>query len=204
MINGDPAGSISSEGGRAPFPAASAGILAARYLCRKKKIIAGFIGAGPKAAVQLEGLLREFTITGIRIWDEQRSQAEAFARKFSGQDIVITNPKIAADCDLLVATTSSRKPMIKAFWVHESTHINALGAREPGMQELDPTLLVLGRVFVYDRQRAIQAGEINVPVAKGFFRPDMIAGTLEDVVEGCRGRMTDREITIFDSSGCLS
>ena len=52
--------------------------------------------------------------------------------------------------------------------MHEGTHINALGAREPGMQELDPTLLTLGKVFVLDLTRAIRSGEINVPLAKGF------------------------------------
>jgi alanine dehydrogenase len=193
--------SVHEGGSPAPFPAASAGILAARYLCRKKQITAGFLGAGPEAAFQLEGLQREFTITGIRVWDEQPSRAEAFARKFSGLDIVITNPKITTDCDLLTTTMQIKKPIVKALWVHEGTHINALGAREPGMQELDPTLLALGIVFVLDITRAIRSGEINVPLTKGFFRQDMVAGTLEDVIKGRRGRMTDEEITIFDSSG---
>ena len=194
-----------SSGGAATVPPGiSASILAARHLCRKKEPVLGLIGAGPCAGIQLEALSREFSLAGVKVWDEVESRAESFSRNYSGFGIAVANPKTTTDCDLLVTTIPSRKPVVRALWVHEGTHISALGSREPGMQALEPTLIALGKVFVYDRQQAARAGEINVPLARGFFRPDMIAGTLEDIVLGKKGRMSEQEITIFDAAGSLS
>lgn len=179
----------------------SAGAVAAKYLCPKKEVVLGLIGAGHRAESQIEAISQEFVISRIRIWDPDEKQADAFSRKYSRYDITLCNPKQTCDCDLLVTTTPSRAPIVKARWIHPGTHINAMGAGIPGRQELDPTLLVLGKVFVDDRDQAFQYGEIAAPVAAGFFSPDRIAGTLGEVVRGTKGRSSDREITIFDSSG---
>jgi alanine dehydrogenase len=85
--------------------------------------------------------------------------------------------------------------------VQKGTHINAIGADAPGKQELDPALLLRGRVFVDDPEQALHSGEINVPFSQGLFRADQIAGTLGDVVCGRKKRESLDEITIFDSTG---
>ncbi|MDD1690724.1 MAG: hypothetical protein LUQ66_08695 [Methanoregula sp.] len=182
--------------------ARSAGALAAKYLCPKSEIVLGIIGAGHRAEEQLEAIAREFILSTVKIWDADAGRAEAFRQKYCQYPIEICNPKKTCHCDLLVTTTPSRRRVVKARWVHAGTHINAMGADEPGKGELDPTLIAVGKVFVSDRERAIHAGEINVPVAKGFFSPDRIAGTLGEVVLGEKGRTSDTEITIFDSAGC--
>lgn len=137
----------------------------------------------------------------MKIWDADAGRAEAFRQKYCQYSIEVCNPKQTCNCDLLVTTTPSRRRVVKARWVHAGTHINAMGADEPGKGELDPPLIAVGRVFVDNRERAIHAGEINVPVAKGFFSPDRIAGTLGELVLGMKRRTSDTEITIFDSAG---
>jgi alanine dehydrogenase len=179
----------------------AAGAIAAKYLCPKKEIVLGLIGTGPLAEKQLEAISRERKISTVKIWNPDEKLAEAFRKKYTGFDISICNPKKTCDCDLLVTTTPSRRYMVKARWIHEGTHINAIGADAPGKQELDPSLLSLGKVFVDDYGQAIHSGEINVPVKNRLFSPDMIAGTLGEVVLGKKGRNSDREITIFDSTG---
>jgi len=88
-----------------------------------------------------------------------------------------------------------------AGWVHEGTHINAIGADAPGKQELDPAILLRAEVFVDDREQAIHSGEVNVPVSTGLYDPAMIAGTLGEVVIGKKGRSSPDAITVFDSTG---
>jgi len=105
------------------------------------------------------------------------------------------------DCDILVTTTPSREPLVKDRWISEGTHINAIGADAPGKQELDPAILQRAMVFVDDPMQAIHSGEINVPIAKGLFGPERIAGTLGEVVLGQKGRKSEEEITVFDSTG---
>jgi alanine dehydrogenase len=105
------------------------------------------------------------------------------------------------DCDILVTTTPSRKPLIREGWIRDGTHINAIGADAPGKQELDPAILPRARVFVDDPVQAVHSGEINVPIREGLFSADQIAGTMGEVVLGRKGRKERDEITLFDSTG---
>jgi alanine dehydrogenase len=86
-------------------------------------------------------------------------------------------------------------------WVHEGTHINAIGADAPGKEELDPALLKRASVFVDDMAQAVHSGEINVPILKGLYKKENISGTIGEVVIGKKGRSRPDEITIFDSTG---
>jgi ornithine cyclodeaminase/alanine dehydrogenase-like protein (mu-crystallin family) len=57
-------------------------------------------------------------------------------------------------------------------------------------------------VVVDDLRQAIHAGEINVPVAKGLFKKEQIYATLGEIMTGRKpGRMDDKTITVFDSTG---
>jgi alanine dehydrogenase len=90
---------------------------------------------------------------------------------------------------------------VKSEWIHEGTHINAIGADAPGKQELDPEILRRASVYVDDPAQAIHSGEINVPIANGTFAREDIEGTLGEVVIGKKRRTSPREITVFDSTG---
>ena len=105
------------------------------------------------------------------------------------------------DCDVLVTTTPSRSPIVRDEWIHEGTHINAIGADAPGKEELDPAILRRAQVFVDDPAQAVHSGEINVPITKGLFRETDIAGTLGEVVIGRKQRRDPAAITVFDSTG---
>jgi alanine dehydrogenase len=86
-------------------------------------------------------------------------------------------------------------------WVHEGTHINAIGADAPGKEELEPLLLKRAHVFVDDSAQALHSGEINVPVSRGIYHHSEIAGTLGELVIGKKKRQHPSDITIFDSTG---
>jgi alanine dehydrogenase len=101
----------------------------------------------------------------------------------------------------VITTTPSREPLVQDGWIHAGTHINAIGADAPGKEELDPRILLRARVFVDDMAQAVHSGEVNVPIARGLFSPDQIAGTLGEVVTGRKRRERKEEITVFDSTG---
>jgi alanine dehydrogenase len=86
-------------------------------------------------------------------------------------------------------------------WIHEGTHINAIGADAPGKEELEPALLSRASVYVDDIPQAVHSGEINVPIQKGLFSHESIAGTLGEIVIGKKRRKRQEDITIFDSTG---
>jgi alanine dehydrogenase len=180
----------------------AAGAVAARYLApRQSSVTLGVVGAGRQAEAQVEATAAALTIEEIRVWSRTGKSAEAFAARYSDYNARSVPIERACDCDVLTTTTPSTKPFVMADWVHEGTHINAIGADAPGKQELDPALLLKAEVFVDDPRQSIHSGEINVPISTGQYNPGRIAGTLGEVVTGKKGRSSPDAITIFDSTG---
>lgn len=179
----------------------AAGAIAARYLSPQRRIVLGVIGSGRQAAAQADAIADVLEITEVKVWSRNPANAEAFCRRCEDLACEAVSLDQACDADVIVTTTPVRTPIIRSGWVHEGTHINAIGADAPGKEELDPALLLRSRVFVDDPGQALHSGEINVPVSAGLFTAEMIAGTLGDVVCGRKKREKDDEITIFDSTG---
>ena len=184
----------------------AAGGVAADVLARRDASVAALIGCGAQAQQQLDALRMVRPIREVRVWSPVRGDARAFIHRQRWSRIalraVATVRDAVADAAIIVTITPSRRPLIKRAWVAPGTHINAIGADAPGKEELDPALLAAARVVVDDRAQAMHAGEINVPVRRGQFRPSQIHATLGDILAGRRpGRRTPRDITIFDSTG---
>jgi alanine dehydrogenase len=179
----------------------AAGAVAAKYLSPKKEVALGVIGSGRQAEAQVEAISKELAITGIQVWSRDEKNALAFASRFREYQCTPATIEQACDADVVVTTTPSRKPIVMHEWIHDGTHINAIGADAPGKEELDPLILKRAKVFVDDRPQAIHSGEINVPITKGLFHAHDIAGTLGEVVVGVKGRKRPDEVTVFDSTG---
>jgi alanine dehydrogenase len=77
-----------------------------------------------------------------------------------------------------------------------------VGADAHGKEELEPEILNEAVIFVDDLRQASTSGEVNVPLDKGLLDPNRIRGSLGDLVAGTKkGRVNDREITVFDATG---
>ena len=179
----------------------AAGAIGAKHLSPKKEIVMGIIGTGRQAQAQVSATAQELAITELKVWSRNPLHSERFCAGFKGMDCRCMKIEQVCDCDVLVTTTPSREPVVSADWVHEGTHINAIGADAPGKEELDPAILSRASVFVDDPAQAVHSGEINVQVRKGLFREADITGTLGEVVIGKKGRKRPDEITVFDSTG---
>ncbi len=179
----------------------AAGAVAAKHLAPKKTVTLGVAGTGRQAVAQVRATAEELKIEKILIWSRNPRHAVEFARRMDVFDCTSVSLEKACDADVIVTTTPSRTPIIQSEWVHEGTHINAIGADAPGKEELDPALLKRSQVFVDDMAQATHSGEVNVPIAQGLYRPEDIAGTLGDVIIGKKQRESPDRITIFDSTG---
>jgi alanine dehydrogenase len=179
----------------------AAGAVAAKYLSPKKEIVLGMIGTGRQAEAQVFAIAQELTIQKILVWSRNSRHAELFADNMQAFDAHSVPIWKACDADVIVTTTPSRLPVVMSEWVHEGTHINAIGADAPGKEELEPLLLKRAHVFVDDSAQALHSGEINIPVSRGIYHHSEIAGTLGELVIGKKKRQHPSDITIFDSTG---
>ncbi len=182
----------------------AAGGIAAKHLARRGSRTFGFVGCGMQARTQFLALKEVFDVEIALCYDVNRSVAEKFAEFLSdyGVDAEVVGIEKACRCDVLTTTTPSREPVVKADWIQDGTHINAIGADAPGKQELDPEILRRAKVVVDDYEQALHSGEINVPVSKGELSREDIHASIGEVVAGLKsGRENDSEITVFDSTG---
>lgn len=182
----------------------AAGGVAAKYLARRDSEVVGFVGCGKQAYYQFEAIRRLFDIKKVRGYDIREGAATRFVEhcRRAGVDAEVAELPKTCSCDILVTTTPSKKPVVKAEWVNEGTHINAIGADAAGKQELEVEILLRAKVVVDDVEQAVHGGEINVAISQGYMRPENIHATLGEIVAGIKpGRENDAEITVFDSTG---
>jgi alanine dehydrogenase len=184
----------------------AAGAIAAKYLARPESSVVGLVGAGIQAQTQLLALSKVFNLKKVIIADismERAKALEAECRKFLNCEYQLTtDAKDACDCDILVTTTPSRKPVVMSSWVKPGTHINAIGADAAGKQELETALTKRAKLVVDEVGQAAHSGEINVPIAEGSLKYEDIYSQIGMIVAGkVPGRTSPEEVTIFDSTG---
>jgi len=182
----------------------AAGGVATKYLSRKNAETLGVAGAGVQALFQIAAICQVRKIKKIFVSDINRKKITWLANQLKPLKIKVqdTSLKEAAGQDILVTVTPSVKPIIKKEWIKPGTHINAIGADAQGKEELDPVILKKGKIFIDDWTQASHSGEINVPFKKGIIREKDIYASLGQVVSGkSAGRRSDKEVTIFDSTG---
>jgi len=184
----------------------AAGALAAKHLARQDSRVVGMIGAGVQAKTQLLGLSRHFKIEQVKVFDTSQEGSKSLkknSREFLDCEYLISeNPQEACQCDILVTTTPSRRPVVKDSWILPGTHINAIGADAKGKQELQSSLTKRAKVFVDDLAQAVHSGEVNVPITEGILLREEIYAQIGEVLAGKKpGRESEKEITIFDSTG---
>ncbi|MEM1541454.1 MAG: alanine dehydrogenase [Ignisphaera sp.] len=181
--------------------------VATKYLANPNATSIGIIGAGFLAKFHIEAFSKIVDMEKVYIYDVVKSKAEKLAKeteeKLGIKTIAVDTPREAIEpVDVLATLTPSRKPIVKNEWVHEGIHINAMGADAPGKQELDPEILKRAKIVVDDIEQAVHSGEINVPISQKIISVKDVYAELGEIVAGIKkGRETDKEITIFDSTG---
>jgi alanine dehydrogenase len=185
----------------------AAGGVAVKYLARKDSTIIGFVGAGVQAKTQLLAIIEVLPqIKEVKVFDLDRDISQKYVDEMTAKLGINIHPvetiQDATEADIIVATTPSRKPVVRKQYIKPGTHINAIGADAKGKQELEADLLRSGKIIVDDIEQASHSGEINVPLSGGIIKIEDIYGTLGEVVASVKkGREDNEEITIFDSTG---
>ena len=180
----------------------AAAAIASKYLARPDSHTIGIIGAGFQAHTQILAHAELFSPISINVFDVSKTAVDRLMDSFSQFSIRNCSIQEAVASDIVCTLTPSRNPIVKKEWIVAGTHINAVGADAPGKQELDPSILKEAIVVVDDLKQASTSGEINVPIQKGIYSIRKVYGTLAELVLGKKkGRMDNRAITVFDSTG---
>jgi ectoine utilization protein EutC len=186
---------------------ALAGGIAADRLARADARIAGIVGTGLQARLQLEALRLVRPVEQVLVWGRDPAKAEALARGLEAElglpVAAVPLERVVREADVVVTTTAAREPLLMAEWLHPGLHITAMGSDAPGKQELDPEVLGRAdRVVVDRRSQCERLGELRGALAAGTVSPDRPIDELGEIVAGLKpGRRSAEEITVCDLTG---
>lgn len=181
------------------FRTAASNAIATHVLARKDSKILAIFGTGNQAKYECEALARIRNFEQILIVGRDSGKAEKMAEdlKHLGIKTEVSEAKEACEqADIIVTATSSHAPLFKAEWVKAGTHISSMGSDKQGKQELPPQLFLHSGLFCDLNTQSKVIGE---------FQHAPESATLTNIgdvlLAKTQGRLSQEQITIYDSSG---
>jgi ornithine cyclodeaminase len=168
-------------------------------------------GTGAQAPAQVEAVCAVRPIEVVWICSRQLDRARSFAAQLSTLPFaarlafhVTTDPHVAVpQGDIIVTATPARSPLFDDADVRDGTHVNAIGAFTPQMQEIPAELVARAKLVVDSREACMaEAGDILIPIRDGRISAGHIYAELGELVAGQKpGRTSASEVTLFKSVG---
>jgi ornithine cyclodeaminase/alanine dehydrogenase-like protein (mu-crystallin family) len=185
---------------------AATAALAAGYGARKHSKRVAIIGCGTQARYQLEAIKAVFLLEMVQVFDVDAARAEEFARANSTATCSATPAASVRDAvrdvDICITCTTSKSPVLTDDLDLRGCFVAAIGADNPEKQEISSALMRRARILVDDIEACASGGDLNHALRAGAISKDQVHAELADLAAGRkRGRMTEDEIVIFDSSG---
>ena len=186
---------------------AAAGAVAAQHLAPEVVTCAGVLGTGAQARLQIAAarLVRPFQ--KVRVWGRDPAKAAACAADISANlgieaHVEQDAEKLVAQSQLVITTTPSRTPILRADWLHPGLHVTAMGSDQSGKNEIDPKCLVRADAYICDCVSQCQVeGELEAAVAAGIWHKGTPVELGAVIANPSLGRTLDSDITICDLTG---
>lgn len=203
---GEPQALLLDEGWLTALRTALAGRIVAE-LCAPTEIPAiGIVGCGMQALLQLQQLKPLTACREVWVWGRNESALQAYRRRAEAEGFRVHTTQDAAElathCRLIITTTPSREPILRATDIRPGTHITAVGADSHGKQELESGLVARADVLLADSvSQCTEYGEIATAYRQGLLAsiPIVELGTV--LAQGKKVRSDPEQITLADLTG---
>jgi ornithine cyclodeaminase len=187
---------------------ALAGALAARYAAPAQVDTVGILGAGMQARLQVKALRLVRDFRRVLVYARRPEAAAAYADEMSSELELEVTPTSDAEtlvrsAQLVITTTPSRHPIVRAEWLHPGLHITALGSDGPEKRELEPEVVVRADHVVCDlKSQCFRLGELHHALVAGLINEEHPITELGELVVARRSaRLRDEDITLCDLTG---
>jgi ornithine cyclodeaminase len=186
------------------YRTAAADAVAADVLARRDARTLAVFGTGHQALYECAALARVRPLDAIHVVARSLDSGTRFLARLAERGLpgALTAAQQACEAaDIIVTATTATAPLFDAAWVRPGTHVASMGSDAVGKQELPPALLTAARLFCDLPAQSIRIGELQ-HVAALVTEGTLTATAIGDVLtDRSPGRGTDRDITVFDSSG---
>lgn len=187
------------------YRTAAANAIAVSSLARSDAAVLGVIGAGHQAEQEIRAVAEVRALSLIKIFTRSETRAGWIADRLKDVDVDmrLTSAEDAVrGSDIVVTVTPSESPLVQNEWIEDGTHISAMGADDKGKYELDTAILKRASLFADYPQQSIIIGEFQHAYNDGLINSvDDICALGLVTLGKSPGRISDTQITVFDSSG---
>ena len=203
---GEPEAVLLDEGHLTDVRTAVAGAVAARALAPPEVERIGVLGTGTQARLQVLQLGPLFEAREVVAWGRDRVRLDEYRTDMAQHGWEVTAVEspagVAAAANLVVTTTPSTEPLLRAADIRPGTHLTAIGSDTAEKQELAADVLALADVVVADSlEQCRSRGEISRAVAAGAIDGGKAVELGVLLAGQATGRTSADQVTVFDSTG---
>ena len=186
---------------------AAATAVAAKYLASQDAHVVTIVGCGVQGRAQLRSVACVRSLSEVHAYDVDPEAVRRFVAEMSP---AIDAPVRAAPnlrgamrgSDIVITCTTAREPIVHQGDLKPGAFLAAVGADNPGKQEIDPTLLASATVVADVLDQSLSMGDVHHAVSAGLLTRADVYGELGEIVCGRKpGRRAADEIIVFDSTG---
>lgn len=177
-------------------------------LAREDASVAAVFGAGAQGRTQLEAVCAVRPIRSAWVYDIDPERAAAYAEEMADRlglpvRVAASPAEAVRRADVVCTATTSASPVFDDADLRAGTHINAVGAYTPQMQEVPAETVKRAKVVIDHREASLaEAGDLIFPLQQGLISKDHIWAELGEIAAGLKpGRTDPGEITLFKSVG---
>lgn len=151
--NGLPVALLRDGGYLTDLRTGAAGALCADLFCLQGKTLnkIAIIGSGCQARYQLRAISKVRRFSSVSAYSTNKENLAKYCNEMIGEFKTVTVTAAdsvqacVTDADLIITTTPSNIPLVKAAWVKKGCTIVAVGSDTPGKQELGVDVLQLAK-----------------------------------------------------------
>jgi len=185
-----------------------AGAIAAKYLAPKEVKTVGVIGSGMQARFQIRALKLVRDFSHLLVYGVVKDEVNAYVNEISKELKVKvisagSAEEVVRQSDVVVTTTPSKEPYLRADWLHPGLHITCMGSDSEDKQELFPEVFAKADRIACDRKSQVfRLGELHHALEAGVISESDEVYELGELISRTKqGRQTDEEITVCDLTG---
>ena len=179
----------------------------AKWLAKESAKTATICGSGNQGKISLRAVMKVRQLEKIFVFDIDEKKAKQFARDLSEELEISVEPvndlkEAIMQSDICITCTPSKKYFLLREYISPGTFIAAVGADSEDKQELEPSLLISGKLVTDITGQCATIGELHHAITQGLTTVDGVHAELGQIIAGQKaGRESDEEIITFDSTG---
>lgn len=194
------------EGHLTDIRTAIASMITLKYLAPKQNIKIGIIGTGIQGKLQLKYLNTVSNCKDIFVWGRTAEKVIAYKNSFKDSDykikIASSIEELTNNCNVIITTTPSKKPLLLASQIKKGTHITAIGSDTFEKTELESTIMKKADIVVSDSiEQSKTRGEIFRARQDNCLNQDTLIELGNLIKNPALGRQTNNQITVADLTG---